>query len=587
MGRAGREGTSAYFSLEHKLPLLAGVLLLAVAIALSTAGYIETRRTTIAAASARLEGVTSQFRDLLAQSGAQLRAAAASVAGKPELAAFIEHPDAASREKALAILQPAPSQAAQFVAAELRDSTNRVVLSSNPEAGTDTISATQSTAAAHLGDSATIGRFHVLRDTVVYPVAAGVRGATGTYAIIWHKLAASRRGREDLSRLIGSRATLRVGNTDGSQWSDLDRPTSPPTGIAHLAAIPGTPWTVAVAFPRDVVMAPVQQFLWTIALIAVLALAGAVAIAWFASRRITVPLRTLTQAARNVASGDLASVPRIARSDELGQLGEAFSTMAAEISESRTGLEAKVEERTRDLNQALDQLHDAQDSLVRREKLAMLGQLAGGVGHELRNPLGVMTNAVYYLKMCLRDQPATVGEYLDILQQQITLSEKIVGDLLDFARSKPPQRAFTSLAEVTTAQISRLGATNGVRIDTQIADVPPVLVDQTQIGQIILNLLTNAMHAVDGEGTITVRVGTDGAHARVDVADTGKGIDPAHMEKIFEPLFTTKARGIGLGLAVSRTLARANDGELTASSPPGEGATFCLTLPRRANGAGK
>jgi C4-dicarboxylate-specific signal transduction histidine kinase len=109
---------------------------------------------------------------------------------------------------------------------------------------------------------------------------------------------------------------------------------------------------------------------------------------------------------------------------------------AGEVQQSREQLERKVEERTKDLNDTLTQLHDAQDSLVRREKLAMLGQLSSGVGHELRNPLGVMTNAVYYLKTMLAGSPANVHEYLEILQQQITLSEKIVSDLLDFARSK-------------------------------------------------------------------------------------------------------------------------------------------------------
>src|SRR5258706_13694720 len=122
--------------------------------------------------------------------------------------------------------------------------------------------------------------------------------------------------------------------------------------------------------------------------------------------------------------------------------------MAAEVDRSRGNLEHLVEERTRELNDTLFQLHETQESLVRREKLALLGQLASGVGHELRNPLGVMTNAVYYLKMVLESQPKNVHDYLDMLQQQITLSEKIVSDLLDFARSKPPKRSPTSLGDV-------------------------------------------------------------------------------------------------------------------------------------------
>jgi signal transduction histidine kinase len=173
-----------------------------------------------------------------------------------------------------------------------------------------------------------------------------------------------------------------------------------------------------------------------------------------------------------------------------------------------------------------------------------------------------------------------VAEYLDIVQQQITLSEKIVSDLLDFARQKPPVRVPASLAEVASDQIARLGPTNGVVIDADMpADLPRVMVDRTQVGQIIQNLLTNAMQAMNNSGQITIRAHVERSLVHVDVRDTGPGVSPTNSDKIFEPLFTTKARGIGLGLAVSRTLARANEGDLTLRVTAGAGADFRLTLP--------
>jgi signal transduction histidine kinase len=187
---------------------------------------------------------------------------------------------------------------------------------------------------------------------------------------------------------------------------------------------------------------------------------------------------------------------------------------------------------------------------------------------------------VYFLRMVSSQAPQNVHEYLDILQQQITLSEKIVSDLLDFARSKPPQRKPASINDITKAQLLRLGSTNGVRIHSDMPDnVPSVLVDETQIGQIVFNLLTNAMQAMEGKGDITIRTLANEHHLQYEVSDTGPGIKREHLDKVFEPLFTTKARGIGLGLAVSRTLARANNGELTVDSALGRGATFRLTLP--------
>jgi signal transduction histidine kinase len=212
----------------------------------------------------------------------------------------------------------------------------------------------------------------------------------------------------------------------------------------------------------------------------------------------------------------------------------------------------------------------------------MLGQLAGGVGHELRNPLGVMTNAIYYLLMVLKDAPENVKDYLGILKTQIALSEKIVGDLLDFARVKTPQFETVPVERIVRAQLERVGDLNGVKLVEKIApNLPAVRVDPVQIGQVVLNLFTNALQAMDGKsGTLEVRAsrGSNG-FVRLDVTDTGVGMTREQLDKIFEPLFTTKARGIGLGLAVSRSLVHANGGEISVSSESGRGSTLSVDLP--------
>jgi signal transduction histidine kinase len=248
-------------------------------------------------------------------------------------------------------------------------------------------------------------------------------------------------------------------------------------------------------------------------------------------------------------------------------------------------LEKRVQERTRELETALNELHAAQESLVRREKLAMLGQLAGSVGHELRNPLGVMTNAIYYLLMVLKEAPSNVKEYLGILRTQISLSEKIIGDLLDFARVKQPQVETVAVEKILREQLERVGDLNGVKLVEDIAPgLPPVRVDRIQIGQVVLNLVTNALQAMEGKngngGTLKVqaRRGSNG-YVRVEVSDTGVGMTPSQLDKIFEPLFTTKARGIGLGLAVSRSLMQANGGAISAVSEEGKGSTLSIDLP--------
>ena len=598
-----QHGWLAKLSLEHKLPLIIATLLVAVIATISTAAYVEMRSTSVRVASERLLNVTGQFRDLFQQSTTQLRVANAAAARGEAVVRFARTRNERDRAAAVAQLRTA-AQPEQVVATELRNAEGSVVLSTHPERNVGGLATNDVLPRVEPGDSASIGAFRSWRDTTVYAVASAVRGSDDLYVVRWRRLAGTQRTRETLTRLVGSDAAIFLGNADASHWSDLERPVAGLPAVTqgarptqsyrrgadsarHLAAaavIPGTPWAVAIDFPMSAVLAPIGRFMRNVAILSAIALVLALGAGWLVSRRITRPLRDLTEAAGAVASGDFSRRVSIKRSDELGRLGRAFSTMASEVQQSRENLEHRVEQRTADLNKALTQLQDAQDTLVRKEKLALLGQLSSGVGHELRNPLGVMNNAVYYLRTVLAEQPATIHEYLAILQQQITLSEKIVSDLLDFARSKPPKRSSVRLADIVELQLARLGPLESVAIRNGVGpELPLVLVDQVQIGQVLLNLITNASQAMNGSGTITLRARENHNGIICEVIDTGPGVAAENIDKVFEPLFTTKARGIGLGLAVSRTLARANGGDLTVESAPGKGATFRLTLPGAAS----
>jgi signal transduction histidine kinase len=588
-------------SLEYKLPLFMGLLLVVAIAALALAAVAEMRRSAMLVASERVTTVAVQLRDLFQQSATQLRTLSTTAARTPAFAEYATSRDAAARGRALAALRYGGPQPEQVVASELRNARGQLLISDAPALSARLPVPAVAPAA---GDSVAVGAFVAMpgaADTLAYAISTPIPApGEPVYLVRWRRLTGSRRSREQVSKLIGSGASLFLGTPGRSEWTNLERPVqSPPIAaaapagasiqryvrdpdrsdyLAAVASVPGTPWMVVVDFPVAQVMAPVHEFIWRLAMISAALLAASLFAAWGTSRRLTAPIRKLREAATQIAAGDFAQRARITRSDELGQLGTAFDAMAAEVQHGRLLLEQRIDERTRELR-------DAQESLVRRERLAMLGQLSSGVGHELRNPLGVMTNAVYYLRMVTTDAPATVREYLDIVQQQITLSEKIVSDLLDFARSRPPQRKATPLREIVDAQIERLGTTEGLEIDVQFSDyVPPVLVDPVQLGQIVFNLLTNATQAMHGAGRLRLCAISDGERVQLEVEDSGPGIAPEHLEKVFEPLFTTKARGIGLGLSVSRTLARANGGDLTVRSVPGEGATFRLTLQPAASG---
>ena len=595
--------------MERKLPLIIGGLLLAAIVATTAISFVEVRQTAMAIAAERLGGARDQLRSSLQQSAATMRTIATAAAARPAVAEFAASRTSADRARALDALAQPGAQPETFLGAELRDGQGRVVLSTVPERF--------ATAGLPVGDvlprtepegQPVVGAFRLLRDTVIFPIAAPVPGVPDLYVVRWRRLgtASAARSREVLANLIGADASLSIGNADGSRWTDFERPTGGPAlpagvvstdsglhrysrdgaeYLASVAPIGGTPWLLAVDFPAARVMAPVRDFARRNAMVAGVVLLAGLLAAWLISRRITRPLGALTHAADRMADGDLAQRVDIVTGDELETLGRAFTHMADELRRSRDELEARVAARTQDLNTALTQLHDTQEALVRRERLAMLGQLSSGIGHELRNPLGVMTNAVYYLKTVLAASPGTVIEYLDIISQQIALSEKIVGDLLDFARQKPPQRKAIPLASTLDSQRERLGNCDGVTVTLDVPEsIPDVLVDPVHFGQIALNLLTNAVQAMDGmgNGRVEVVARPAGDAVELEFRDTGPGVQPMHVEKIFEPLFTTKARGIGLGLAVSRMLARANGGELAlveSVGASGGGATFRLTLP--------
>jgi PAS domain S-box-containing protein len=259
-----------------------------------------------------------------------------------------------------------------------------------------------------------------------------------------------------------------------------------------------------------------------------------------------------------------------------------------EIRRLNVALEQRVEERTRDLR-------DTQEKLVRQEKLAVLGQLAGGVGHELRNPLGVISNAVYFLKITQPDADKKVREYLDVIERQVHLSDKIVTDLLDFTRIKSAERTPISVSQLIHQTLGRFPVPDSIQVALDLpADLPMAYVDPHQVVQVLGNLTLNAcqamfssMRTASTEAATTVFKNemlsissrTHGNMLSIIVQDTGVGISPENMKKIFEPLFTTKLKGIGLGLAVSRRLIEANGGRIDAQSKLGVGSTFTVYLP--------
>ncbi len=250
-----------------------------------------------------------------------------------------------------------------------------------------------------------------------------------------------------------------------------------------------------------------------------------------------------------------------------------------ELEEWSTTLERRVKERT-------EELERAQERLIRSEKLAALGQLSANIRHELRNPLGVMSNSIYYLRSKLADADAGVHKHLDILAREVDTANKIVGDLLDFTRVRDPILKITNVAALVRDAVGRVRKKDNVDIIWEMdGNLPYIMVDADQLRQVFVNLAQNAIEAMPDGGSLTVRgeleEGDEQSAVVIKMTDSGVGISAENMTRIFEPLFTTKARGTGLGLAICKDIVEGHGGKITVQSQVGVGTTFATYLPVR------
>jgi signal transduction histidine kinase len=291
---------------------------------------------------------------------------------------------------------------------------------------------------------------------------------------------------------------------------------------------------------------------------------------------------------------------------ELLELIAAEAAVAIENATLYERLEERVRARTRELAQANDQLsgalralQDAEAQLVQSEKMAALGMLVAGVAHEINTPLGAVTSNTDLLGRGLRklaDRPGeaaalvgTLGELVRVNGDACRRIAEIVAHLRTFTRLDEAEWKTADLHEglESALVLTRHLYKSRVEIVRDLGELPPVECCPGQINQIFMNLIVNALQAIEGPGTIRIRTRPEGDRVRVEVRDSGPGMAPEVLAKLFTPGFTTKpaGQGTGLGLVICERIARAHGGRLAVESRVGEGTTFALTLPvRRAPG---
>jgi signal transduction histidine kinase len=305
---------------------------------------------------------------------------------------------------------------------------------------------------------------------------------------------------------------------------------------------------------------------------AVLIVAGAGAVAVCAVLILVLaylvqrPMVELQEKMAQVGKGDLSATVGFAkRNDEIGDLGRDFNRMLEQLRQNR---------------EEIDRLHRTQMS--RAEHLATLGEMATGLAHEIRNPLAGIAGVIEIIG---RDLPPTspARAVVKDVKQEITQINRIISDLLETARPRPPQIRPGDL-NITVEHAVMLARQQAISKPITItlgkcASPLEVQHDPDQIHQVLLNLLLNAIQAIEGRGMITVEIGQRGEDAFVIVSDNGRGISSEHLPNIFRPFYTTKGNGTGLGLSLARRIVEEHQGHVEVTSSVGKGTKFVVFLP--------
>ena len=288
--------------------------------------------------------------------------------------------------------------------------------------------------------------------------------------------------------------------------------------------------------------------------------------------RFTRPIKFLSTAARRVAGGDFSVRAPVERRDEMGQLSTAFNEMTSKLGRTRE-LESK--------------LHEA-------EKGAVVGRLAAAIAHEIRNPLNYINLTLDHLRSTFApDDPQKSETFRSLADQLKTEVKRINRHITDFLKYSRPsivelqsvnlRKEAEDAMRVVQAQADEYGITTRVEVQ---GEPPNVMADREALHSVLTNLVVNGLQAIDGEGgtlSIAIRPEQDGQRAIIEVSDTGRGIAPEDISKIFEPYYSTKETGTGLGLAIVRKAIDDHGGTISVSSKQGLGTTFTITLPLKGN----
>jgi signal transduction histidine kinase len=312
----------------------------------------------------------------------------------------------------------------------------------------------------------------------------------------------------------------------------------------------------------------------------VVALLAAGALGLMIIRQIIKPIHNMALTAQAASEGDLSQRVEVKHNDELGVLGSAFNSMTAQVKNLIEGLEQKIAERT-------EQLKNAQAELLRQERMATLGKLTATIAHEIRNPLATVNTSVFSIGAALeKNQPERIRRAIGLAERNIRRCDNIITELLDFTRKLEIRRATVDVDAWLERTLDEQVFPEGITCKRDLNSGLKVPLDAEHMRRAVVNIVTNAVHALSEENSpgkeLTVKTLASGKDLEIRVTDAGPGIPAELQQKIFEPLFSTKGFGVGLGLSITKDIIEKHRGSIGVKSNLGEGTTFIIRIPLEA-----
>jgi len=621
---------SSTLPLRHKLPLLISALLCVVVIALSWLAYDHLEHVLLGEAAERLDNGARQFSGMLHEQLLRIRRETTRLAREPAVLGYLTGASALQRNRADSVLAIGLNGTQQLIERTLwsRNGVRLLTVSKMTTAASgdaDRSGSPREPSEAARAQSASEFREHDGR--AYYDVTAPAvtpRGDTLGFVVETRTIMFGTR--QNFGRLVGQDARMLLGNAAGDVWTDLSAVVRQAAGglplgeqasqrgiISVLDTVPDTPWALYISMSRRSAIAPARTFLLRAVLMALVIIIAGAAAAVLLSRSITRPLEEVTRAAEGIAAGDYTRRAAVRQNNEFGQLARSFNGMAERVAHATTELathaaEAQatardLESTNAELEKALNAIRKAREEsealeaqLRQAQRMEAIGQLAGGIAHDFNNLLTVITN---YGAMLMADLPEGSTARTDAAEmiQAANRAAGLTRQLLAFSRRQvlQPQVVDVNLLAGNLEKMLRRLLRADIELETRFASTPNlVFADAGQLEQVLMNLVVNARDAMPDGGRITIETRSvsvaagerketvpPGNYVALIVADTGKGMDAATMDRIFDPFFTTKpvGKGTGLGLSTAYGIVEQSGGHIRVESEVGRGTTFTVYLP--------